>query len=235
MATSNSRGDPPGAGRHDDDAVRQPSRLAHVVGHEQHRQVLRPHQGIEFVVEHVAGHRVERAERLVHQQDVGVLGERSGQCRPLAHSAGQLVGPLVREPVEMDRRDQLSCPSLAHRSTHACQTHGEFHVGSDGQPREQGRLLEHHRDASAHLDPPRRRCVQAGDQVQDGGLPAPRRTDETDELTGVDRQVDTIERDDAVSPGAEGLVDTAQLDDAHSPCTSVSPRWASTSFSSVRS
>ena len=55
----------------------------------------------------VAGHRVEGAERLVHQQDVGVLGERPGHRRALAHAARELVGTLVGEPVEVHRLEQL--------------------------------------------------------------------------------------------------------------------------------
>ncbi len=52
---------------------------------------------LELVVQHVAGHRVERAERLVHEEHVGLLGERTGERDPLAHAAGQLVRQLVAE------------------------------------------------------------------------------------------------------------------------------------------
>ena len=49
---------------------------------------------LEQLVLHVAAdQRVERAERLVHQQQVGVGGERAGQADALLHAAGQLVGP----------------------------------------------------------------------------------------------------------------------------------------------
>ena len=40
-----------------------------------------------FVVEQVAGHRVERPERLVHEQDVRVLRESPGDRNTLAHAA----------------------------------------------------------------------------------------------------------------------------------------------------
>ena len=48
-------------------------------------------QPLELVVQHVARDGVERAERLVHQQHLGVLGQRPGQRGALAHAARQLV------------------------------------------------------------------------------------------------------------------------------------------------
>ena len=98
MSTVEARRDPARARRHDDDAVAEAGRLADVVGDEQHRQAPVADERVELLVERVAGHRVEGAERLVHQQDVGVLGERPGQRAALAHPAGQLVRALVGEP-----------------------------------------------------------------------------------------------------------------------------------------
>ena len=48
-------------------------------------------------MQQVARHRVEGTERLVHQEDVGVLGERPRQRDALAHATRQLVGPAVAE------------------------------------------------------------------------------------------------------------------------------------------
>ena len=42
-----------------------------------------------------AGQRVERAERLVHQQHLGLHGERAGDADALLHAAGDLVRALV--------------------------------------------------------------------------------------------------------------------------------------------
>src|SRR5207249_9594427 len=56
----------------------------------------------------VAGDRVERAERLVHQQQFGVVDQRPADRDALAHSARQLMRLLVHEPVETDALQQLS-------------------------------------------------------------------------------------------------------------------------------
>ena len=78
----------------------------------------RPDELLELGVQGVAGHRVEGAERLVHQQDVGVLGERTRQCGALAHAAGQLVRPLRRR----SRRGAL--PTAAARREPAARACG---------------------------------------------------------------------------------------------------------------
>src|SRR5262245_43461214 len=53
-------------------AVAEADRFADVVGDEHHRLVGGAPQSLELVVQKVARHRVERAERLVHEQHVAV-------------------------------------------------------------------------------------------------------------------------------------------------------------------
>ena len=93
----------------------EPGRLPDVVGHEQHRQRPLGADPLQLVVQQVAGHRVEGTERLVHQQHVGVLGQRAGQRDPLPHAAGQLVRPLVGEAAEPHGVEQLGGPAPAGR------------------------------------------------------------------------------------------------------------------------
>ncbi len=82
----------------------EPDRLPHVVGDEQDRGAGGLPHPQQLALQHVAGDRVERRERLVHQQHAGtVLGlaaggrgrERAGQRDALAHAAGELVRALV--------------------------------------------------------------------------------------------------------------------------------------------
>ncbi len=46
---------------------------------------------------------VERGERLVHQQDFRLGGERAGERHALAHAAGEFAGIAVLEAVEADQ------------------------------------------------------------------------------------------------------------------------------------
>jgi hypothetical protein len=52
----------------------------------------------------------EAVDRLVEDQDLRVAEQRSGDPEPLAHSERELAGPLARDLVEADERDQLQDP-----------------------------------------------------------------------------------------------------------------------------
>ena len=76
--------DPPRVRREEHHAVAQADGLAHVVGDEEDRlPALRP-DPLEVAVELLAGHGVERAEGLVHEEHAGVRGEGSGRAPPAA-------------------------------------------------------------------------------------------------------------------------------------------------------
>ena len=61
-------------------------------------------------VQMVADDLVERAERLVHQQQIGIEGQRAGDRGALLHAARQLPGKLALEAGEIDQ---------LHRPRHA--------------------------------------------------------------------------------------------------------------------
>ena len=50
---------------------------------------------------------VEPALRLVHQENVGVAGERAGQSDPLAHSPRELIGEALAPALELHRVELL--------------------------------------------------------------------------------------------------------------------------------
>ena len=54
----------------------------------------------------VAGLRIERAERLVHQDHRRIVGQRADQRGALAHAAGEFVRIMILEPAKADRADQ---------------------------------------------------------------------------------------------------------------------------------
>ena len=56
----------------------------------------------------LAGQRVERAERLVHQHQLRVVDQRACDRRALLHAARQLVRPLVLRACEADQREQVA-------------------------------------------------------------------------------------------------------------------------------
>ncbi len=80
------------------DPVGQPDGLAHIVGDEEHGEAAVAPEALELGVEQVSGHGVQRTEGLVHEQDVGILGQGPGQSDPLAHAARQLRAAWCRTP-----------------------------------------------------------------------------------------------------------------------------------------
>ena len=74
----------------DDDPVGELDGLQHVVRHEQHG-LLRPlPDRLELLAQLPRRDRVEVAERLVHQQEVGLDRERAGDPHALLHPAGEM-------------------------------------------------------------------------------------------------------------------------------------------------
>ena len=80
---------------------------------------------------------VERAERLVHEQDGGVGGERAGDADALAHAARQFVWGGVSEVLQTDQAQQLLRTGEALRPAHARELQPERDILDDVLPRQQ--------------------------------------------------------------------------------------------------
>ena len=140
-------------------------------------------------MEPVARHGVERAERLVHQEHVGVLRERAGERDALAHAARELVRPALGEVAEVHHLEQLRGARPALGARHACELQRDLDVAAHGEPREQRGFLEHQAGAlGVHVDRARRRLVEAGDEIEQRALAAARRAEQAHELAAVRRR-----------------------------------------------
>ena len=150
MGTANSSITRPGRLLSTIHPVAEPDRLPHVVCHEDNGQSPAGADPVELVVEQVPGHRVQRAERLVHQQHVGFLGQRAGQRHPLPHAAGQLVRPFPAEADQVHRVQEFLGPLAALGPADAAGLEGKLHIAGGGEPGEQRGLLEHERHPARH-------------------------------------------------------------------------------------
>ena len=91
---------------HDAHPCTDPERFVEIVGDEQDRLVelvLDLHQ---LVLHLAADQRIEGAECLVHQQDVGVGGERPGKPHPLLHASAELPREAGLVTAESDERER---------------------------------------------------------------------------------------------------------------------------------
>src|SRR5699024_9265765 len=110
--------DSAGAAGQQHDPVAQAHGLTHVVGDEEDRQPFLPPDPLQLVVEDVAGHGIECAEGLVHEQDVGVLGQGSGQGHTLSHATGEFVGAFALETGQADQFQEFDHPTFAFGPGH---------------------------------------------------------------------------------------------------------------------
>ena len=189
-----------GAGGQHHHAVGQADRLLQVMGDEQHRFApgacrLALPEGEQFGFHHLPGLHVERAERLVHQQDRRVHDQHLGKLGALAHAAGHLVRVFVAVAGQADAGEPLA-GQLARGPAGAA---GEFGAGGDVvgcvAPGHEAVGLE--QIAGAAVDAGKRRAEhahaagaggeQAGGEVEQGGLAAAGGADNGQKLTGADR------------------------------------------------
>ena len=81
---------------------RQPHHVVEVVGDENHRQIERPAQRVDVVLEAAAHLAIDRGERFIHQQHRRFAGQRPRQCNALTLASGQLLRPVIRLVGETD-------------------------------------------------------------------------------------------------------------------------------------
>ena len=89
---------------------------------------------------------VERGERLVHEEGVGLDDERAGEADALPHPAGELLGICRLETVEADEIDGAFRPVAPFGGRHVAGFEAELDILANGEPRQQREGLEHHRD-----------------------------------------------------------------------------------------
>ena len=135
---------------HEDDAVGDAAREAHLVGHAEHRHAVlgQADHGVEHLLDHL---RVERRGRLVEQHDLRVHAEGARNRDALLLAARELARVLVRLLRDADPRQVLHRRRLGFRRAQAARAHRRQRaVLQHGQVREQVELLEHHADLAAH-------------------------------------------------------------------------------------
>ncbi len=221
------------AGPERDDAVGEEDRLVDVIGDQHHRLPLRlPDRG-DLVLELGAGQRVERRERLVEEEEVGL--RRQGACHgdALAHAAGQLRRPAVTGVIEADEGDVAVDPRLARGAALLGEERidRERDVALDRQPRHQRIGLEHDPDArrrpvdlpAAEDDAATVGSGQSRDRRDQRRLAGPGEADDGDELALLDLEVDAAEHVAARRALAVGFGQPADFEKRHRRPPTASP------------
>ena len=158
----------------------------------------------EVTLQPLAGEGVQRPERLVHEDDLRLVGEHPRDLGALLHTSGQLVGAGSTEVGQAHHVQEGVGAGSPLGPGQAPVWRSELDVAAHRQPGEQvglleddpalqGRLLD--RDATPQR-PPLRGRDEAGQDPQQRGLAAAGRPHEGDELAGGDVEVDAVERVD---------------------------------------
>jgi len=175
----------------------------------------------ELILEDQARLGVERAERLVHEDDLGIIAQRADDVAALAHPPRQLVRVMVLEAAEPYALDQLggSTPPLSLRDPAHLQ--GKLHVLAQRPPGievvglgDVADLGVHALDGRALVEHLTRRGRQeTGDHVEQGRLAAAARSHDGEELAGRDVEVDVGDGVDDAPARVEVARDPAQRED----------------------
>ena len=145
-----------------------------IVGHEHHRLALGLPDAQQQFLHQNPGLVVQRTEGLVHEQDLGIVGQRTRDRRALLHAARQLLGVVILEPAQAHLGNEVVAALFLNGFAHAFLAQSEADVLRHGQPGEQGVALKHHAAVGAgllHQFPvqqhlPRRREIQTRNNAQ---------------------------------------------------------------------
>src|ERR1700728_237816 len=119
---------------HDMNRVGEIHRLFDVVRDEQDRVLLFLPDPQQLIVQDLPLELVKRGERLVHEQDRRLDGERPRDRHPLAHAARQLGGPQPLPPGEADPGEQLAPTGAPLGRWLPDELGQQFHVVLDATP-----------------------------------------------------------------------------------------------------
>ena len=196
-----------GIGAEDKNAVGEKNSLGDGVGDEEGGPGLLLADGEEFLVEVVTGHLIERAERLVKEEDF--WGDGKGARDRDAHflPAGELAWVVGFAAVEAHEGEALAGDDLAVDGFATGEAEGDLDVFLGGEPREEGGFLEDEGELLGSVGGvdaidgggAARNRAEAGDEFKDGGLAAAAGADERDEVAALRVERDVVEDERTVA------------------------------------
>src|SRR5690606_26686920 len=178
---------------HDADAIRERKRFLLIVRDQNRRDLELALHLTNRAAQLFADLRIERAERLVEQQHLRLVRERSCNRHALLLSAGELGRQAVVHAFERDEAQQLFAPFDALGGLQATHPQRKFNVLADAHVFEEGVVLKHEPDAAmarGHVsdvapvqsDAPVIDAAQTRDRTQQRRLAAAARPEQHEEL-----------------------------------------------------
>jgi hypothetical protein len=173
---------------HHQHAVRQKHRLLDIVGDQEHcTSVALPEFADEFLSLD-PGQGIECGEGFIEQQKIGLADQRPRQRGPLRLTTGENLRPLVGAMADTDFFQRFQRPLAISASRKP-----EHDIAPDGFPRQQARCLEGDRAAMRHFDIAAEFAIKIGEDAQECALAAAARTEQGDEFTGGDIDIQVLQ------------------------------------------
>ncbi len=223
---------------HDRDAIRQRQGLLLIMGDVHDRCTQLTVDTTDLLLHFEAQRTVERPQRLVHQDHLGVIRERSTEGHTLLLAAGELARIAALQAVQVQQLEHLAHAPLTLSAPHASELQAIADVLCDGHVRKQRIVLEDHphapsrrrqsryvKAAQQHL--PRRRRLEARDHLQQRRLARAAGPQQRQQLALAHLQADLLQ-------GGRLAVGLAQpLDVEHRVRAHRDPRRASRAASAI--
>ena len=124
--------------------IAQEQRLIQIMGDEDDGLAQPRLKFLQLQLHVMPDQRIEGRERLVHQQNLGIGGQRPGQTHALLHAARKLGGIAVLEPGKPHQRDLFARAAMRLKPRHAVECKAIGHILDHRAVRQQGKALEHH-------------------------------------------------------------------------------------------
>ena len=167
------------------------------------------------------GHLVQRAERLVEEQDPRLGAQARGRSNPLAHPARELrPGRAFSNPCSPT--SSIRSWTASSEMSRPLTSMGKVYVRPDRPPRQQGGVLEGDPEVMVSPGDRRRlpmdqsstagRLLEIGEHPEDRRLAAPRRAEQSEERALWRGQIDVVDRGDGAAPEAEHLGQSLDAD-----------------------
>ena len=155
--------------------------------------------------------RVERAERLVHQQHVGIDREHAGDRHALLHAARQLRWISVLKSLEFDGREEFPCAFFTFNARHTLFLQPVKNVLQNRFPWKQREMLENDAAIGARLgdwlaghdDFASLNRDETTDQVEQGAFPTAGWAEKRHELPFADFKRYIVESDNGTTASRE--------------------------------
>ena len=165
------------------------------------------------------GELVERAERLVHEQEPRAVHQRATQRDALLHSPGELMRPRREKAAQPHQLQKLVGVAARRGIVLPQDLHRKQHIVEHIAPRHQARRLEHEAVVAHRLgDLAAGDCDRAGglrdqpaDDAQQRGFAATAWPQKRDELAFLELERGVVQGDDGLKRGPADLVELEHL------------------------